>query len=104
MTHFIEAPMLNANDETVTLVSWLKSNGSAVNRGEQIAVLETTKATFDLEAEHGGYLHTFVPEGASVRIGEVIGALSDTADEIIQRSPAVVVSGSSSAERRVTKK
>ena len=66
MTYFIKAPLINVNDESAVFHGWAKSAGTFVRKGEIIGVLETAKATFELEAEQSGYLHTFVSEGAQV--------------------------------------
>ncbi len=98
--------MLNVNDDVVTLIRWVKPEGSFVHKGEPIAVLETTKATFELESEHAGYLRAFVAEGITVGVGEFLGAICETADEQPQRptAPAVAVAVSSGLPRKVTKK
>jgi len=106
MTHFLEAPMVNVNDESVTLTRWIKPEGSLVHKGEPIAVIETTKATFDLESEYAGYLRVFTAEGTSVSVGEILGAICDTADERPEkpRPVAPAATGKSVATRKVTKK
>jgi pyruvate/2-oxoglutarate dehydrogenase complex dihydrolipoamide acyltransferase (E2) component len=47
-------PQLGVNDDTVVLLAWLASPGQKVNAGDEIATLETTKATFGLEADTSG--------------------------------------------------
>jgi sugar O-acyltransferase (sialic acid O-acetyltransferase NeuD family) len=105
MTTFITTPMLNVNDDGAFLSAWLKSHKAYVNKGEIIAVLETSKATVDLEAEESGYLHLFVEAGKEVPVGEVLGAICETADDTpeppqLQAKPEVA----QNAERRITKK
>ena len=54
----IIVPTINSNDTDALLLSWSKADGESVSAGETIAVLETTKATFDLAAEGDGVLQT----------------------------------------------
>lgn len=105
MTHYIEAPLLNVNDEVVTFVRWIKPERAIVHKGEPIAVLETTKATFDLESPHTGYLHSFVTEGVTVSVGALIGAICETPDER-PRKPVTPepVAAIADASRKITKK
>lgn len=105
MTHLIEAPLLNVNEDSATITLWSKPDGSLVKKGEVIAALETTKATFDLESEHTGYLHIFVTQGEQVMVGECIGAICDAADEAPQRPVAAPVPAEGEVgPRRFTKK
>jgi sugar O-acyltransferase (sialic acid O-acetyltransferase NeuD family) len=104
MTYFIKAPLINVNDESAVFHGWAKSAGTFVRKGEIIGVLETAKATFELEAEQSGYLHTFVSEGAQVAVGEVLGALAETPDERPVPPPAETPAPRESADRKLTKK
>lgn len=105
MTFYIEAPLLNVNEEVVTLIRWIKPAQSLVHKGEPLAVLETSKATFDLESPHSGYLHVFAVEGEQVGVGAVIGALTENADESPKKPAAVETAVSVVApSRKITKK
>ncbi|MBK8048117.1 MAG: bifunctional N-acetylglucosamine-1-phosphate uridyltransferase/glucosamine-1-phosphate acetyltransferase [Anaerolineales bacterium] len=57
---------------------WSKPSGAWVTKGEVVAVAETTKSVFDIEAPAAGYLTLLAAPGAEVAIGEVIGVLSPT--------------------------
>ncbi len=105
MTYFIEAPLVNINDDVATISHWAKPDGSPVHKGEIIAVLETAKATFDLESEQTGYLHLFASEGAQVGVGEIIAAISDSPDEKPRKpSPAAAAVSAEGVPRKLTKK
>ena len=49
-------PPLGQTVDTLTLVSWYRSEGDAVQQGEPLYVLETDKATLDIEAPATGIL------------------------------------------------
>ncbi|MGC2639260.1 MAG: biotin/lipoyl-containing protein [Acidobacteriaceae bacterium] len=105
MTRFITAPMVNVNDDGATLSAWLKPDGTLVSKGEIIAVLETSKATIDLEAEEAGYLRIFAKPGSQVAVGDVLAALCETAEEIPQLPQAGETSREEAApQRKVTRK
>lgn len=69
----ILVPTINSNDTDARLVSWAKEDGDAVQTGETIAVLETTKATFDLPAESNGVFHANAIRNERCAFGATIG-------------------------------
>jgi len=105
MTRVITMPMINANDESAVLSIWAKPDKSFVRKGEVVAVVETTKASFDVESEHDGYLNIFVVSGSQVKIGEAIAGICDHPGEEAQRpsgTESPIEDGG--ADRSITKK
>jgi 2-oxoglutarate dehydrogenase E2 component (dihydrolipoamide succinyltransferase) len=80
----IIVPTINSNDTDARLVTWAKGDGDTVQPGETLAVLETTKATFDLAAEIGGVLHTVVLASERCAYGATIGWIFADAGERAQ--------------------
>jgi len=74
-------PQLGVNDTIATLVEWTCPAGAAVRRGQTIAVAETTKAAFDVEAEEDGYFYPLVEPGQAVPIRAVIALILPEPDE-----------------------
>jgi pyruvate dehydrogenase E2 component (dihydrolipoamide acetyltransferase) len=71
----IDMPTLSEENEN-RIDQWLKRVGDTVTRGEAIAVIETDKASLDLEALQSGTLVEIVHEaGAEVPVGETIAYL-----------------------------
>jgi pyruvate/2-oxoglutarate dehydrogenase complex dihydrolipoamide acyltransferase (E2) component len=79
----IVMPKLNNNDDSYLLVSWLVADGQAVQVGEPVADVETSKATQELIAEANGVLRQLRQAGTECRPGEVIAVLS-TPSEVPQ--------------------
>jgi 2-oxoglutarate dehydrogenase E2 component (dihydrolipoamide succinyltransferase) len=71
-------PKLNNNDTSYTLVEWLFADGDTVRKGDIVAVVETSKAAADLEADRDGVLHRLVPELGECAFGEAIAHLFAT--------------------------
>ena len=71
--HAISVPTINSNDSDALLQKWLKEDGAEVQPHETIAVLETTKASFDLTAEAGGLLHIAASSGQRYPYGTALG-------------------------------
>lgn len=70
------APREGVNDDVVRVLEWLVDDGAPVESGRPLAVLETTKATFDLEAPCAGYAFRMVEAGAEVSVGSPVALLS----------------------------
>lgn len=71
----IVVPTINTNDTDAILRQWLKADGESVRAGELIAVLETTKASFDLESPGDGLLATSARVGDRCDFGRSIGRI-----------------------------
>ena len=75
----IKVPTVGESISEVTLVKWLKQEGDYVERDELICELESEKATFELNAEQAGVLHTVAKEGDTLAIGDVACRIDDAA-------------------------
>src|SRR3982750_2402883 len=72
-------PRLSDSMEEGTIVKWLKADGDSVSRGDEIAEIETDKATMTYEADSDGVLSIVAAEGDTLPIGEVIARIGDSA-------------------------
>jgi 2-oxoglutarate dehydrogenase E2 component (dihydrolipoamide succinyltransferase) len=75
----IKVPAVGESISEVTLVKWLKQEGQYVQRDEVIAELESEKATFEVNAEKAGVLKTVGKEGDTLKIGDVVARIDETA-------------------------
>jgi 2-oxoglutarate dehydrogenase E2 component (dihydrolipoamide succinyltransferase) len=75
----IKVPTVGESISEVTLVKWLKKDGEYVDRDEVIAELESEKATFEVNAEQAGALKTKAAEGDTLKIGDVLCQIDETA-------------------------
>jgi len=75
----IKVPAVGESINEVTLVKWLKQEGQYVERDEVIAELESEKATFEVNAEKAGTLKTVGKEGDTLKIGDVVARIDETA-------------------------
>ena len=75
----VRVPKLNNNDATYVLVEWLVPDGASVAAADPVAVVETSKATEEVEAGQAGTLRHAVAEGADCAPGAVIGHLTSDA-------------------------
>jgi 2-oxoglutarate dehydrogenase E2 component (dihydrolipoamide succinyltransferase) len=75
----IKVPAVGESISEVTLVKWLKQPGDYVDRDEVIAELESEKATFEVNAEKAGLLTTVGKEGDTLKIGDVVARIDESA-------------------------
>ena len=103
MIQDIFMPALSSTMTEGKIVSWAKSPGDKVEKGETILVVESDKADMDVESFHDGYLATVLVEaGEQAPVGSTIGFLAETEAEIEtakqQASKQEVPSTSSSSD------
>ncbi|RXF68371.1 2-oxoglutarate dehydrogenase complex dihydrolipoyllysine-residue succinyltransferase [Arcticibacter tournemirensis] len=94
----IKVPPVGESITEVTLSKWLKNDGDQVEMDEQIAELESDKATFELTAEVAGTLHYIAKEGDTLEIGAVVCSISKGAG-----SPAPKSNGESPSKESAVK-
>jgi 2-oxoglutarate dehydrogenase E2 component (dihydrolipoamide succinyltransferase) len=75
----IKVPSVGESINEVTLTKWIKKDGDWVDRDEVIAELESEKATFEINAEKAGILHTLAKEDDTLKIGDVVCTIDDSA-------------------------
>ncbi len=76
-------PALGADMEAGTILEWLVKPGDAVKRGDIVAVVDTEKATVEVEVFDTGVIQELlVPLGEKVPIGTLL-ALIRTDGEIV---------------------
>ena len=86
-------PRLSDSMEEGVIVRWLVADGDEIEVGQEIAEIETDKATMEFEAEDAGTIHVAAAEGETVAVGAVIATLGEV------DAPAPVASTPPAAER-----
>ncbi|XP_051139173.1 dihydrolipoyllysine-residue acetyltransferase component 5 of pyruvate dehydrogenase complex, chloroplastic [Andrographis paniculata] len=76
-------PALSSTMTEGKIVSWVKSEGDKLAKGESVVVVESDKADMDVESFYDGYLAAIiVDEGLSAAVGSTIALLAETEEEI----------------------
>jgi 2-oxoglutarate dehydrogenase E2 component (dihydrolipoamide succinyltransferase) len=97
----IKVPAVGESISEVTLVKWLKQEGQYVERDEVIAELESEKATFEVNAEKAGTLKTIGKEGDTLKIGDVLAQIDESAARP-EGQPAAAAAQSNGAAQKAT--
>lgn len=99
MTTAVRLHQANANDTVATLVQWLADLGSWVEQGQSVALFETTKAAYEVEAPAAGWLVGRVDLGDVVEIGATFAELAAQPPEETDNQSSAV-----KQQRRITVK
>lgn len=76
-------PALSSTMTEGKIVSWIKSEGDKLAKGESVVVVESDKADMDVETFYDGYLAAImVEEGGVAAVGSAIALLAETEDEM----------------------
>ena len=75
----VRMPRLSESMSEGTIVRWLHATGAEVERGAELAEIETDKAMVSFEADAGGILEILAQEGATLPVGAVIARVGGTA-------------------------
>jgi len=97
----------DANTEYALLAEWLVEDRSEVSAGQPVCVVETTKATVEVEAPGAGTIVQLYGEEVEVELGKTIAYVAETADElasIAADAEAKPASKPAAGDRKATRK
>jgi acetyltransferase-like isoleucine patch superfamily enzyme len=72
----------DANTEFALLAEWLVEDRAEVIQGQPVCVVETTKATVEIESPGAGTIVQLYAEDVEVELGKTIAYVAETADEL----------------------
>jgi acetyltransferase-like isoleucine patch superfamily enzyme/glycine cleavage system H lipoate-binding protein len=99
----------DANTEFALLAEWLVEDRAQVDAGQPVCVVETTKATVEVEAPGAGTIVQLYDEGVEVELGKTIARIAESADELASLEQAAPeqeapTAKPSTTERKATRK
>ncbi len=97
----LKIPTLGESITEATIGTWLKSDGDYVEIDEPVCEIESEKATLELPAEKSGVLKILVPEGETVKVGDVIAEILVEEGQTPSAKPAPVEEAAVSSETEV---
>ena len=96
--HTVVMPKLSDTMEEGKILTWLKSEGDSVAKGDSLAEIETEKVNIEVEAFAAGVLRKIlVPAGSSAPVGAPI-ALTGAANEALPAEFATATTPQKAAE------
>lgn len=74
----------DANSDSVLLVEWLVAGQAVVEKGQAVCLVETSKASIEIEAPATGTLVQLAAAGAEVALGTCIALVAETAEDLAE--------------------
>lgn len=85
MSEAVRMPELGGSSETCTILQWLKQPGDPVAAGDALLEVETDKVSSEIAATTGGVLlEIVIPEGETVRKGDVLARIGQPGEQPVQ--------------------
>src|SRR5919106_3481242 len=72
----------DANTEFALLAEWLVEDRAQVEQGQPVCVVETTKATVEVESPGAGTIVQLYEDGVEVELGKTIARIAESAEEL----------------------
>lgn len=72
----VPVPQLGNEITEAEVTEWLKADGEAIEAGEAVASLTTTKMAIEIEAPVAGTLHIRIQEGEIAEVGAVLAEIA----------------------------
>ena len=75
----VKIPSPGESITEVEIANWLVQTGDYVEKDQEIAEVESDKATLPLVAEESGKIEIIAPEGETIKVGEIACKIDETA-------------------------
>jgi pyruvate/2-oxoglutarate dehydrogenase complex dihydrolipoamide acyltransferase (E2) component len=99
----IAVPLIAVNDTSLTVVELSFANGALVKKGDTVMVFETSKTTYNVEAETEGYIQYLCEAGNDYEVNDIVAKIFSDAGEIVIEPEKISKNGTSTqAVREVT--
>lgn len=89
----LKVPSPGESISEVQISRWIKKEGDYVEKDEEIAEIDSDKATLTLTAESAGALHILVKEGETIAVGSVVATIDTDA-----KAPAAALKAETKAK------
>lgn len=99
MAKDILMPQLSDTMDSGKILSWSKSEGDQIERGDILAEVETDKANLEIEAFYGGVLlKILVPADSAAQVGQAIAVVGEAGESVAATTEEVSNPASSTPE------
>jgi 2-oxoglutarate dehydrogenase E2 component (dihydrolipoamide succinyltransferase) len=85
----VKIPTVGESITSGVLSIWHKKDGEPVGRDELLFTLETDKVSQEVNSPEAGIVHTKVPEGTEVKIGQVVAEIDTAAAGAASATPTL---------------
>jgi 2-oxoglutarate dehydrogenase E2 component (dihydrolipoamide succinyltransferase) len=88
----VKVPSPGESISEVQLAGWLVEDGVSVEKDQEIAEIDSDKATLSVSAEQAGVISILVPKGQTIEVGSVIARIDTAGKGASSRPPKQVKS------------
>lgn len=81
MAHELTTPRVSTNDDAVTLTTHVVPDFTQVSPGTVVAIVEDSKATYEIEIEAAGFIRWNAKVGQSCKAGDLMAEVFETAEQ-----------------------
>ena len=99
----ILVPLLNANEPEAHLVDIHVIDKQAVEKGQLLFTIETTKTTSDIESPQAGFVLILASKGSILSVGDRLAVITDEVDYKIEITDRVEFNSPLTENMRITK-
>ncbi|MBK9402714.1 MAG: 2-oxoglutarate dehydrogenase complex dihydrolipoyllysine-residue succinyltransferase [Bacteroidetes bacterium] len=99
----LKVPSPGESISEVQISKWMKSDGDFVEKDEEIAEIDSDKATLTLVAEADGILKILVKEGETVAVGSVVATIDTNGAAPAKKDKPAIVSAEQNKTAAVVK-
>jgi pyruvate/2-oxoglutarate dehydrogenase complex dihydrolipoamide acyltransferase (E2) component len=78
----IKVPLISVNDTSLTVADVLFGSGDKVNQGDIIMIFETSKTTYDVQAEVTGYIEYLCEQGNDYDVNDIVAKIFSEESEV----------------------
>jgi 2-oxoglutarate dehydrogenase E2 component (dihydrolipoamide succinyltransferase) len=87
----IHIPEIGESISFVQIARWLVQNGEMVEKDQEIAEIDSDKATLSLTTDHAGIINILVPEGIKTAVGDLVCTIdTEKTSSVIKEQPKII--------------
>lgn len=87
----VKVPSPGESISEVQLAAWLVNNGDRVEKDQEIAEIDSDKATLTINAEEGGVITLLIEAGETIKVGTVVARINPDKNNPVSKATAAKV-------------
>jgi len=100
----IRIPEIGESISFVQIARWLVQNGEMVEKDQEIAEIDSDKATLSLTTDHSGVINILVAEGVKTAVGDLVCTIdTEKTSSAIKEQPKTIIEPAASTKAVETK-
>ena len=97
----MKVPAVGESITEVTISTWLKKDGDYVEKDEEVAEVDSDKATLTINAEESGAVKLIAKEGDTVKVGQVVFSIDTSVKGESKKSEVISPKSLEKTEQKI---